>query len=435
MVNDKYLVDLYGMEYINESENSSHIDITSSCKSEQKKCPYCESKHIIRRGFSNKKIKDIPYHKKTITLCIQHQRWFCKDCQKTFWSPASFIQCNHLITKRLFSYVITEALEFSAPSISKQCNLTERNINYIISDFLNNKLFDFPPSSILLVETRTNYIYSYLIINLKTFGLRKTFNSFDDATNYINALIKKDSNIRCCIQSLCPTASKINLDELDINIITFDYDTYKCFLLKQLFSLYKDFMFHKLNRESLPFNKRTLTSILKTEIIYYRKDYFELSEDDFSQIQKLVSRNNYFYELLNLKQKLLKEEKFNILSIKNATTYSPTTSRISLSYLSIYNLDSDSSFKEYLKNCYDCEFQKNLIDIDSMNSILFSNMNINIVKIDSELQNTIHELVNSVCNDIGKLHPLMLIYKYQIFPNPSISEMINLEKTKFKNYE
>lgn len=73
--------------------------------------PHCGSLALIGHGKDQQHLRDLPCHGKRVVIQIQHQRYWCKQCDKTCFEPLPGIEDRHQMTEcRLVRYIERKAI-------------------------------------------------------------------------------------------------------------------------------------------------------------------------------------------------------------------------------------------------------------------------------------------------------------------------------------
>lgn len=96
-------------------------------------CPHCNYQTSFIHDYKIQKIKDIPIMNKPTTIYYNKRRYFCKNCNKSFFEPNNLVSKYHRISKRLVAYVIQQLkTSSSAKSISNSANISSNLISRLL---------------------------------------------------------------------------------------------------------------------------------------------------------------------------------------------------------------------------------------------------------------------------------------------------------------
>lgn len=108
--------------------------IVAEVKTPLTSCPHCNSKNIKKHGSRDATFMDTPIHTKRTGIRLVHQRYYCKDCKKSFSDPLPDLDENHFMTKRLVEFIQKQAFKRTFVSIAEEIGITEGTVRLIFND-------------------------------------------------------------------------------------------------------------------------------------------------------------------------------------------------------------------------------------------------------------------------------------------------------------
>lgn len=395
----EYLDDLIGIIPDEIVEESDKLIIDSTCNEAATRCPSCLSYNIIRNGSKKKKIKDLPFDGKPVVLNLKHQRWLCYKCDGTFWSDISIVDETHYMTKRLFDFIISRAMDESTSKISEETNVSKRLIVNMINEFYDINRVDRIDKTLVFTKAKFKNKMRYFLINGSSLGLIDYFNDLDSAVKFVNNLINKNNKFILYIPANLEIQMKFSefMDRGDLRI---DYRSYARFINNSTFECYKKC------RELV---KKTIETKIKTENKYFFLPQYSMSLDELAVLMKIFQMNNLYHEFYSLRDELLDKNRRYYSPF--AYSFSPITTSFSPSKaISITRLIT--SF------------------LDDLNHVL--NDFVSIEELPIHIYEDIDKMLDEIGEDISVVNKKMLLYKYSNYPNPLLNEM---KSVKIKYYK
>jgi transposase len=120
------------------------------------RCPHCGREMLAKHGTDHQQIRDLPIHGKRVILCIDHQRYRCKGCKRTCYSPLEAIDSKRLMTQRLVRYIERKAISAnrSFASIAEEIGVDPRTVRNVFDDAVKllNQTVTFETPTVLGID-------------------------------------------------------------------------------------------------------------------------------------------------------------------------------------------------------------------------------------------------------------------------------------------
>lgn len=178
MANTSFLYHCFNIRGLYQYVSTEYIDgktIFNIAHHNKQKCPLCKSKQIIKKGTVPRTFQSIPIGTRQTLLRINHQRVFCKSCQKLSMLPLNFTpKTKARYCNKFKRYVLSlSAANMCITAISKLCKTSWDCIKDIQKRYLK-KNYTLPSlkgvTHIGIDETFCGPKIGYItvVINLKT---------------------------------------------------------------------------------------------------------------------------------------------------------------------------------------------------------------------------------------------------------------------------
>lgn len=129
------------------------------------RCPNCSSTDIVKHGFTDKTYRDIPIDEKIVNIHLKSQKFKCKDCGIFFQIDSEDFDSNHLFTKRLFDFIVSQSQNTSIKNVAELTKIPRRTINDFKKDFMEKYLRLEVVNTVLITSIRWKSRNYYLVIN------------------------------------------------------------------------------------------------------------------------------------------------------------------------------------------------------------------------------------------------------------------------------
>ena len=102
-------------------------------------CPQCGVMfpRLHRFGRKHQEYKDLPIHGKRVVLIVEHSRFRCQECQKTFYEHLKDLDEKRRATVRFVQYVAEKSLTRTFTSIAEELGVDEKTIRNIFRDHID----------------------------------------------------------------------------------------------------------------------------------------------------------------------------------------------------------------------------------------------------------------------------------------------------------
>jgi len=127
-------LNLLDYKILETREDDNNINVLLEPLHIQTFCKYCNSLNIRKKGIKKQSYLDIPIKNKKVKLEIKIQKYFCKDCKKTFQNNLPKIEKNRNITIRLLKYIQEQSLLRPFTHLAKEIGMSEGNIRKIMKN-------------------------------------------------------------------------------------------------------------------------------------------------------------------------------------------------------------------------------------------------------------------------------------------------------------
>lgn len=119
-------------------ENEDNIHISLVPLKNETTCKYCNSLKIRKKGKKKQSYLDKSQRNKKTRLTIEIQKYFCKDCKKTFQNNLPLIAENQNLTQRALEYIQEQSLNKPFTHIAKEIGMSEGNVRKIVKAYIEN---------------------------------------------------------------------------------------------------------------------------------------------------------------------------------------------------------------------------------------------------------------------------------------------------------
>lgn len=131
-------------------KGSYHKFIHAKLSYSPKKCPHCRNKNIIKWGYKTSNIKLLKISGYNSILSLKKQRFYCKNCNKTFCAETNFVNKFCSISNDVKLAITLELQKnITEKDIASNFNVSHSTVNRIINSFFKEHL----PSKNSLPET------------------------------------------------------------------------------------------------------------------------------------------------------------------------------------------------------------------------------------------------------------------------------------------
>jgi transposase len=129
------LLDLTFFNVLEKQETADDIRFTVEWDGIDYPCPYCgHVSPIYKHGVKPQVIMDLPIRGKRVGLTIQHQRFKCQYCGKTFMQHLIGVDERRAATRRLIEYIEKQSLRRTFTSIGYDVGVSEATVRSIFHD-------------------------------------------------------------------------------------------------------------------------------------------------------------------------------------------------------------------------------------------------------------------------------------------------------------
>lgn len=180
---EKYIknLDLVGKVYDEKNKLTRSIyvgKVTKKCKV----CPHCNSKRMVKNGYTTSTVKDLT----TIPILIKltKPRFKCKDCNRTCIPEISYVKKYSRHCEKLKLKVLKDLEEKrSQKSVADANFVSESFVNRTILEFLISKktIYNYLPEAICIDEFSCIKGMSFICCDAKT---KEVINIFSSRKNY-----------------------------------------------------------------------------------------------------------------------------------------------------------------------------------------------------------------------------------------------------------
>jgi transposase len=119
-------------------ENKYDIHISLVPLKYETSCKYCNSLKIRKKGKKKQFYIDVPNRNKRTGLTIEIQKYFCKECKRTFQNNLPLIAENQRLTKRALKYIQEQSLNKPFTHLAEEVGMSEGNIRKIFKAYIEN---------------------------------------------------------------------------------------------------------------------------------------------------------------------------------------------------------------------------------------------------------------------------------------------------------
>lgn len=128
-------LNLPSWEIASTKETDDDYEITARPIHSLTACPFCGKAQLLRHGTDAQEIHDVPSHGKRVTIFIDHQRWRCVSCGRTFFEPLPDVDEKRFCTKRLIKYLERRSMSRTFLSLAEEVGLHEKTVRRIFHDY------------------------------------------------------------------------------------------------------------------------------------------------------------------------------------------------------------------------------------------------------------------------------------------------------------
>jgi transposase-like protein len=129
------ILNLPSLTILEVRENIDDILLIAEVKKPLTACPHCKSTNFKKHGGWKGVWMDVPMRGKRTGIRLEQQRYYCKDCKKSFSEPLPDFDTNHRMTRRLVDYIRQQSLRRTFVSIAEEIGKEEGTIRYIFNQY------------------------------------------------------------------------------------------------------------------------------------------------------------------------------------------------------------------------------------------------------------------------------------------------------------
>ena len=296
-------------------------------------CPYCSSSAVVKFGNTSKKYKDIPYDSKKVTIMLKSKNYYCKDCEKKFQKTLICISPEHMITKRLYDYIVLRCQQTSKPVIASETGVSRRVIQDLSADYLSLNYSMCVSGSIFLVSGKWKNITRMIVIDAGNNNVLYCPATVEKAIENLIYLYKNHKVHRIIIPYDEVIIDGLIAAGISKDALYYEFDYYINYIVSKVYDAYRHIRGNK-----------NIAKVFKTPVSleneYFYKAYRLLFGDDLNKFEQLVSKNEVFNDYYLLKESVVDSlEK----SIRNKTNIRLN----SLNFPSIHSLYGSIAHMSY----------------------------------------------------------------------------------------
>jgi transposase len=124
-------LNLPSWEIVSSKETDDDYEITARPIHSLTACLFCGSSTLLRHGTDRQVIHDVPSHGKRVVILVDHQRWRCVNCGRTFYEPLPDVDEKRFCTKRLIKYLERRSMNRTFLSLAEEVGLHEKTVRRI----------------------------------------------------------------------------------------------------------------------------------------------------------------------------------------------------------------------------------------------------------------------------------------------------------------
>jgi len=130
------ILHLPGWQAISCQEDEDQYIIQAAPSSSVCACPQCGSSAIVEHARNIQFLRDLPVHAKQVLIQVDHLRFRCKQCKKTWVDPLPGIDERRFATSRLVRYVERQSLTKTFVALAAECGMDEKSVRNIFHDYI-----------------------------------------------------------------------------------------------------------------------------------------------------------------------------------------------------------------------------------------------------------------------------------------------------------
>lgn len=120
-------------------ESDHNYQVSAAYTVQPPACVHCGTVGMLDRfGKKRHTFLDLPSHGKRTGILVDHQRYRCKSCGRTFLQPLPDMDEKRLMTKRLLAYIQQESLRYTFVYVADQVGVDEKTVRNIFRDHVKN---------------------------------------------------------------------------------------------------------------------------------------------------------------------------------------------------------------------------------------------------------------------------------------------------------
>lgn len=189
------------VESVKEECDQISVFCSTNGKERPAECPYCHCKSLDVHKTTQKRVLDVPYHHKKVSIIFPYRRYRCRDCKKIIGAQFDLIDLRSGRTIRLERRIATDCLYYSFHNVASRYFLTEPAVLSLFNKYISQQ----PPMAVpkhLGIEPITIEKHTYgLILNVftgKPVELSASYSS-EDISAALDHLYPADSPNRICM--------------------------------------------------------------------------------------------------------------------------------------------------------------------------------------------------------------------------------------------
>ncbi len=261
-------------------------------------CPYCSSSEVVKFGNTSKKYKDIPYNSKKVTIALKSKNYYCKNCEKKFQKALVCMSPEHMITKRLYNYIVLRCQQTSKPVIASETGVSRRVIQDLSAEYLSLNYSMRVSGSVFLVTGKWKNKIRMIIIDAGNNNVLYCPSTIEKAVENLIYLYKNHKVHRIILPYDKSIIEGLIAAGIDKELLFYDFDYYVNYIISKIYDAYRHIRSNK-----------NIAKVIKTPISleneYFYKTYKLLFEDELNEFKKLVSKNLVFNDYYLLKESIV----------------------------------------------------------------------------------------------------------------------------------
>lgn len=164
---------IYGYNYVHQKFENGNYILKISPKYNLMVCPNCNSKDIIRRGVTIRRLRTIPIGEKPVILLVEIPRIQCTKCNCIRQINIGIADPKKTYTRRLARYIITLSKMTTLTDISKLLGIGWDCIKEIVKSnlekrYTNPSLKNLTHIAIDEISIRKSHKYLTIVMDLKS---------------------------------------------------------------------------------------------------------------------------------------------------------------------------------------------------------------------------------------------------------------------------